>query len=340
MPKTDRRPALYASYEHAAQIVSNVSADQLDGPTPCPAYTVSDLVDHFSVPRPGPRLWAGASLKPLVLSPTSSSRRSSAAAPFRRRGRGGLVERRASGGHGAHALGRDLHRCNTGRHVPGRDDCPHVGPSLCDRAAGRLDPALAGPALDGARTMMKPEYRNVMGEGNPFASEVPAPDDSTPWDIWPHLWAATPGLRPGPSLLVAGAPAQARLGPSSGSATPRFPPRPQPICGLSSPGRGRPYVGVIRCELLHDGHIVDIEDERGPVRWVSESTGQHQLAPLMGLSRQLEVFLAKRWAAVHVIVDEVILEQVVHTTFLCDFSAQRTVRPNVLITQRGFSGCF
>ena len=47
MPKTDRRPALYASYEHAAQIVSNVSADQLDGPTPCPAYTVSDLVDHL-----------------------------------------------------------------------------------------------------------------------------------------------------------------------------------------------------------------------------------------------------------------------------------------------------
>ena len=119
-----------------------------------------------------------------------------------------------------------------------------------------------------------------------------------------------------------------------------FPHDHSPFAGSPVPDEAGLYVGVIRCELLHDGHIVDIEDERGPVRWVSESTGQHQLAPLMGLSRQLEVFLAKRWAAVHVIVDEVILEQVVHTTFLCDFSAQRTVRPNVLITQRGFSGCF
>jgi hypothetical protein len=47
---------------------------------------------------------------------------------------------------------------------------------------GRLDPTLAGPALEAARAMMKPEYRNVMGEGNPFASEVPAPDDATPWE--------------------------------------------------------------------------------------------------------------------------------------------------------------
>jgi Mycothiol maleylpyruvate isomerase N-terminal domain len=47
MPGTDRRPALYASCQPAAQIAGNVSADELGRPTPRPAYTVSDLVDHL-----------------------------------------------------------------------------------------------------------------------------------------------------------------------------------------------------------------------------------------------------------------------------------------------------
>ena len=45
MPHRDRRPALYASYEHAALLVSGVSAHQLEAPTPCPAFNVSGLVD-------------------------------------------------------------------------------------------------------------------------------------------------------------------------------------------------------------------------------------------------------------------------------------------------------
>ena len=183
MPKTDRRPALYASYEHAAQIVSNVSADQLDGPTPCPAYTVSDLVDHL----------VGATARAASLGrgePQTSGAfphvKLADAAPL-------LLQ---SGDEAAAAWSNDERLAAT---VPMPWGETYTGATLVDMylaemtahtwdlafatgQLGRLDPALAGPALDGARTMMKPEYRNVMGEGNPFASEVPAPDDSTPWD--------------------------------------------------------------------------------------------------------------------------------------------------------------
>jgi hypothetical protein len=63
---------------------------------------------------------------------------------------------------------------------------------------GRLDPSLALPALEGARAMIKPQYRNMVGPGAPFGAEVsPAPGA----DDWERLAAfmgrdprATPGL--------------------------------------------------------------------------------------------------------------------------------------------------
>ena len=63
---------------------------------------------------------------------------------------------------------------------------------------GKLDPSLAGPALEGARAMIKPRYRNMAGPGTPFGAEVcPAPCA----DDWERLAAftgrdpqATPGL--------------------------------------------------------------------------------------------------------------------------------------------------
>ena len=63
---------------------------------------------------------------------------------------------------------------------------------------GKLDPSLAGPALEGARAMIRPQYRNMAGPGAPFGAEVclaPGADD------WERLAAfigrdprATPGL--------------------------------------------------------------------------------------------------------------------------------------------------
>jgi uncharacterized protein (TIGR03086 family) len=53
------------------------------------------------------------------------------------------------------------------------------------RATGqldKLDPSLARPALDGARAMIKPKYRNMVGPGAPFAVEVPLPPGADDWE--------------------------------------------------------------------------------------------------------------------------------------------------------------
>ena len=40
-------PDLTAAAARVATLLRGVSDDQLDGPTPCPAYSVGDLVDHI-----------------------------------------------------------------------------------------------------------------------------------------------------------------------------------------------------------------------------------------------------------------------------------------------------
>jgi hypothetical protein len=47
---------------------------------------------------------------------------------------------------------------------------------------GRLGQKLALGALQAARAMLKPEYRNLMGPGNPFGTELEAPSDATDWE--------------------------------------------------------------------------------------------------------------------------------------------------------------
>ena len=58
----------------------------------------------------------------------------------------------------------------------------------------RLDPGLAPVALEAARAMLKPEYRDLMGPGSPFGAEVAPPHDA---DDWERL-AAFPGRPPPP----------------------------------------------------------------------------------------------------------------------------------------------
>jgi uncharacterized protein (TIGR03086 family) len=53
------------------------------------------------------------------------------------------------------------------------------------RATGqldRLDPELARSALDGARSMLKPEYRDMVEPGSPYGAEVEAPVGADDWD--------------------------------------------------------------------------------------------------------------------------------------------------------------
>jgi uncharacterized protein (TIGR03086 family) len=48
--------------------------------------------------------------------------------------------------------------------------------------ADRLDADLATTALEGARAMLKPEYRDMAEPGSPFGPEIPAPAHADAWE--------------------------------------------------------------------------------------------------------------------------------------------------------------
>ncbi len=53
------------------------------------------------------------------------------------------------------------------------------------RATGQideLDPSLAVPALEGARAMMEPRYRNMVEAGSPFGAEVHPVSGADDWE--------------------------------------------------------------------------------------------------------------------------------------------------------------
>jgi len=46
----------------------------------------------------------------------------------------------------------------------------------------RLDDSLALVALDGARDMIRPEYRDAVATGSPFGVEIEPPSEASHWD--------------------------------------------------------------------------------------------------------------------------------------------------------------
>jgi hypothetical protein len=50
--------------------------------------------------------------------------------------------------------------------------------AMATRQLDRLDPSLAVSALDGARAMIRPEYRDMVATGSPFGVEVAPPPDA------------------------------------------------------------------------------------------------------------------------------------------------------------------
>lgn len=183
MTSSDHRSALYRSYEQAAAIAAGVRPDQLSGPTPCPRYDVAALVDHL--------VGAGARAAEL--------------------GRGVSP----SGGEFPHIeldqAPRQLRRFGKEAEEAWADDSrlastvampwgeTYTGATLVDmylaellahswdlaQATGqleRLDAGMAPAALEAARAMLKPEYRDAMEPGSPYGAEVEAPADATDWE--------------------------------------------------------------------------------------------------------------------------------------------------------------
>lgn len=183
MTDTDHRADLARSFTHAVTIVAGVSPDQLGDPTPCPDYDVATLVDHL----------VGASWLGVALSRGESP----VGGEFPHIELADAPDQLRRAGQAAEAAWLDDARLAATVTMPWGET--YAGATLVDLLLSelaahawdlaastgqldRLDPGLAPSALEAARAMLKPEYRNSMGAGNPYGAEVEAPPDATDWE--------------------------------------------------------------------------------------------------------------------------------------------------------------
>jgi uncharacterized protein (TIGR03086 family) len=184
MADLDRRSSLFDAYENAASIVSGIDAHELNRPTPCPKYDVAGLIDHLV--EAGSRaaaLGRGQAPPPGDESPHVEL----ADAP-------GALRRAAEDAAKTWANDSGLSSRFT---MPWGEE--YTGATLVDmylaelathawdlaRATGQLDAldrTLALSALEGARAMIKPQYRDMVEPGVPFGAEVTAPRDADDWE--------------------------------------------------------------------------------------------------------------------------------------------------------------
>jgi uncharacterized protein (TIGR03086 family) len=198
MADPDRRRTLVDSYENAAVIVAGIRAEALGHPTPCPKYDVAALIDHI--------VEAGYRAAALGRGQTPPAGDESAHVELS----DAPIQLRRAAQEAAMAWGGDSALSSTFTMPWGQE---YTGATVVDmylaelavhawdlaRATGQLDGlnlALAVPALDGARAMIKPEWRDMVEEGSPFGAEVPPPPEA---DDWERL-AAFMGRHPRASL--------------------------------------------------------------------------------------------------------------------------------------------
>jgi uncharacterized protein (TIGR03086 family) len=180
----DRRGKLLDSYENAAVIVAGIDAADLGLPTPCRGYDVAGLVGHIvEAGRRAAAVGRGQAPPPGDDSPHVEL----SDAPGQLR-------------HAAEDAGQgwdDAFRLASKFTMPWGEQ--YTGATLVDmylaelavhawdlaRATGQideLDPSVAVAALDGARAMIKPEYRDLLEPGSPFGQEVPPPPGADDWE--------------------------------------------------------------------------------------------------------------------------------------------------------------
>ena len=187
MADSDRRRTLLESYENAAVIVSGIEADEPGHPTPCPKYDVAGLIDHLvEAGHRAAALGRGQAPPPgdesphVELSEAPGRLRSAAEEAAQTWGDSSLSLRYTMpwGEEYTGATVVDMYVAELAAHAW---DLARATGQL-----NKLDPSLALPALEGARAMIKPQYRNMVEPGAPFGPEVsPAPGA----DDWERLAA-------------------------------------------------------------------------------------------------------------------------------------------------------
>jgi uncharacterized protein (TIGR03086 family) len=163
----------------AAGVLANVSADQLDAPTPCASWTVADLIDHMV----GAQHWSRCGVQGATV---DDSGEGSAQGDFN-----ATFAQAAEAAAAAFAEDGALDRTVN----PGFGDMPAaalLGLAITDtfthawdlaKATGQdtdLDPALAAQLLAASRQAIQPAFRGP--EGAPFGPEQTAPEGASAAD--------------------------------------------------------------------------------------------------------------------------------------------------------------
>src|SRR5664279_2483896 len=184
MADSDRRNTLFDAYENAALIVSGIGAEELGHPTPCANYDVAGLIDHLvEAGRRAAALGRGQAPPPGDESPHVEL----CDAPGHMRS---AVEQAAQAWGDSSSLSLRL-KMPWGEEFTGTTLVDMYLAELATHswdlasATGqidRLDPSLAVAALEGARAWIKPRYRNMVGPGAPFGTEVDPPPSADEWE--------------------------------------------------------------------------------------------------------------------------------------------------------------
>lgn len=199
MTDRDHRTSLLGAYENAAVIVSGIAPEQVTAATPCPGYDVGAMIDHLlEAARRATSLGVGAT--PPTGDDSPHVELGDAAAHLRR-----------SAEEAARAW-RDDSMLTTSFTMPWGEE--YSGATLVNMylaelsthawdlawATGQLDcldPSLAAPSLEGAKAMVKPEYRDLVATGSPFGVEVPVPLDADDWERLAAFMGRNPRSVPG-----------------------------------------------------------------------------------------------------------------------------------------------
>jgi uncharacterized protein (TIGR03086 family) len=180
---TDRRSALIRSYDTAAGVLSNIDPGQLSAPTPCPKFDVAALVDHivgagFRAAELGEgKQPAGDEFPHVDLSDAAGELRRAAKQAEAAWSDDSSLTRTVTMPWGEVYTGETLVNMYLAEIATHAWDLASATGQM-----SRLDSAVTREALEGARAMLKPEYRNLMEPGSPFGSEVEAPSDATDWE--------------------------------------------------------------------------------------------------------------------------------------------------------------
>lgn len=193
----DHRQNLIRAYEHAAEVVSGIEPAQLRLPTPCAKYDVASLIDH--VVGAGNRGVSIAQGDPVGGDEFPHIELADAPEELRQTGKAAEAAWGDDQKLGASITmpWGEIYDGYTAVNMFLTELATHTWDlAAATRQLSKLDPALAPSALDGARSMLKPEYRNMMEEGSPFGSEINPPKDANDWE----RLAAFTGRAPRPVL--------------------------------------------------------------------------------------------------------------------------------------------